>query len=160
MGHQHHYRATVTWTGNQGEGTANYRSYSRSHDIEIEGKPTLAGSSDPAFMGDAAAHNPEDMLVAAVSACHMLWYLHLCSDAKIKVLAYRDSAEGTMEQGADGGGRFTRLVVRPEVTIAAGGDSALAERLHEEANRRCFIANSLSLPVGHEATIHLADAEG
>ncbi len=156
MAQQHHYRAAVTWTGNQGEGTASYRGYSRSHDIEIAGKPTIAGTADAAFRGDPGAHNPEDMLVAAISACHMLWYLHLCSEAGIRVVAYRDEAEGIMELGGDGGGRFTRLVIRPRVTIAAGDDAERAEQLHAEANAKCFIANSLNLPVEHEATITLA----
>ncbi len=158
MKHEHHYQAKITWTGNLGEGTRHYRGYSRAHRIEIDGKPSLEGSADAAFRGDASKHNPEDLLLIAVSTCHMLWYLHLCSEAGISVLDYRDSAEGAMQQDADGGGRFTSLTLHPEVTIAAGGDVATAEALHGPANAKCFIANSLNLPVGHEAVIKVAEA--
>ncbi len=157
MAREHSYEATITWTGNLGEGTANYRSYARSHRIEIEGKPILEGSADAAFRGDATLHNPEDMLLAAVSTCHMLWYLHLCSEAGVTVLAYRDEAQGSMTLDADGGGRFTSLTLHPQVTIAAGGDVATAEALHGPANAKCFIANSLNLPVDHKARITLAE---
>ncbi len=156
MGRTHHYKAAIIWTGNLGQGTTDYRSYARSHRIEIDGKPIIEGSADSAFRGDAALHNPEDMLLAAVSTCHMLWYLHLCSEAGISVLAYRDLAEGTMTLDANGGGRFTSLTIRPEVTIAAGGDAAKAEALHGPANAKCFIANSLNLPIAHAATITVA----
>ncbi len=160
MARQHSYKATITWTGNLGVGTADYRSYARSHRIEIDGKPVLEASADTAFRGDAALHNPEDLLLAAVSTCHMLWYLHLCSDAGISVLAYRDQARGTMTLDADGGGRFSSLTLHPYVTIAAGGDVEVAKALHSPANARCFIANSLNLPVDHKATIVLAQATG
>ncbi|MEQ8652865.1 MAG: OsmC family protein [Kiloniellales bacterium] len=157
MAREHSYKATITWTGNLGEGTPDYRSYGRSHRIEIEGKPALEGSADAAFLGDPQLHNPEDLLLAAVSTCHMLWYLHLCSDAGISVLAYRDSVRGTMTQDADGGGRFTSLSLHPEVTIAPGGDAAKAEALHGPASAKCFIANSLNLPVDHKATITVGE---
>ncbi len=157
MEREHHYKATITWTGNRGEGTSSYRSYARSHRIEIDGKPVLEGSADAAFRGDPGLHNPEDLLLASVSTCHMLWYLHLCAEAGISVLAYRDRAEGTMTLEADGGGRFTSLTLKPEVTIAAGGDPETARALHGPANAKCFIANSLNLPVGHSATIQVAE---
>ncbi len=153
MNRDHHYRATIVWTGNTGEGTTSYRSYDRSHRIEIEGKPDLAGSADPAFRGDPGLHNPEDLLLASVSACHMLWYLHLCAVAGISVLSYRDRAEGTMSLEADGAGRFTSLTLHPEVTIAPGGDVEKARSLHGPASAKCFIANSLNLKVGHVPTI-------
>lgn len=156
MAQEHTYEATIVWTGNRGEGTAGYRSYERSYDVVMAGKATLKGTADPAFRGDAALHNPEDLLLASVSACHMLWYLHLAAEAGISVLEYRDRAAGVMQLGADGGGRFTRLILRPEIAIAPGGDLARAQALHAVANARCFIANSLNLPVEHEPVMRVA----
>lgn len=143
----HAYTVTVTWTGNTGQGTAAYRAYQRAHDIEIPGKPAIPGSSDPAFQGDPARYNPEEMLVASLSSCHMLWYLHLCSAEGIAVQAYQDVAEGVMIEDADGGGRFAEVVLQPEITLPAGTDLEKAWALHEGAHRRCFIANSVNFPV-------------
>ncbi len=151
-GHEHRYSATVTWTGNQGTGTSSYKTYSRDHDIAVPGKPVIAGSSDPAYRGDATRHNPEDMLVASLSACHMLWYLHLCAVNGIAVTAYRDDASGTMAEDPSGGGRFTGVTLRPHVTVAPGSDLAKAEALHHEAHEKCFIANSVNFPVRCEPT--------
>ena len=158
MSHEkrHVYTTGTEWTGNLGEGTANYRAYSRDHAISAGGKPGIPGSSDPAFRGDAARWNPEDMLVASLSSCHMLWYLHLCSQAKIVVLAYRDDAVGTMVEDEGGGGRFTHALLRPVATLAAGSDATLGRSLHEDAHRRCFIANSVNFPVAIEPTVVLA----
>ena len=75
----HRYDVTVTWTGNDGEGTKSYRSYRRDHDVDAPGRPTVPGSSDPAFRGDPSRWNPEQLLVAALSQCHMLSYLHQCA---------------------------------------------------------------------------------
>ncbi len=152
---EHHYEATVTWTGNLGSGTSGYKAYSRDHDIAVPGRPVLAGSSDPAFRGDPTRHNPEDLLVASLSSCHMLWYLHLCAGAGIQVTAYSDPATGTMVEETSGGGRFTEVVLRPHVTLARGSDAARAEALHHEAHRNCFIANSVNFPVRHEARIEV-----
>jgi organic hydroperoxide reductase OsmC/OhrA len=146
-GREHRYRATIEWTGNTGAGTASYRGYQRAHRIAIPGKPDILGSSDPAFRGDAARHNPEELLVASLSACHMLWYLHLCAEAGVTVIAYRDHAEGKMEETADGAGRFTEVVLRPEVILAPGADPARATALHESAHAKCFIARSVNFPV-------------
>jgi organic hydroperoxide reductase OsmC/OhrA len=155
MGHrEHHYHVTVTWTGNQGTGTSGYKAYRRDHAIESAGKATILGSSDPAFLGDRTRWNPEDLLVASTSACHKLWYLHLCAEAGIAVLAYVDEAEGTMVEGEKG--RFTKIVLRPRVTVRAGDDVALAQRLHHDAHEQCFIANSLNFPVLCEPAIQTA----
>ncbi len=154
---QHTYATRTEWTGNLGEGTGSYRAYSRDHVISAAGRPDLAGSSDPAFRGDASRWNPEDMLVASLSSCHMLWYLHLCAQAKIVVSAYRDDAVGTMVEDASGGGRFSAVVLRPVATLAAGGDAERATALHEEAHRLCFIANSVNFPVRIEPTVRVAD---
>jgi organic hydroperoxide reductase OsmC/OhrA len=151
-GHQHHYRVDVEWTGNLGSGTDGYRNYSRDHEIRIAGKPTLAGSSDPTFRGDAARHNPEDMLVTALSTCHMLSYLHMATVAGVVVTAYIDVAEGTMATEGDGG-RFVEVVLHPTVTISAGSDPAKAAAAHEAAHHACFIANSVNFPVRCEPRI-------
>ena len=150
---EHRYELSMTWTGNLGEGTGHYRAYSRNHEIESAGKPVIPASSDPAFRGDASRYNPEELLVAALSACHMLWYLHLCADSKIVVTAYSDTPVGFMAETPDGGGRFTKVVLRPRVTLKRGSDLEQARRLHERAHRLCFIANSVNCPVHHEAQI-------
>jgi organic hydroperoxide reductase OsmC/OhrA len=152
----HSYQTRVEWTGNLGQGTTDYRAYSRDHVVSAPGRPELAGSSDPAFRGDATRYNPEDLLVASLSSCHMLWYLHLCSAAGIVVLAYRDEAAGTMVEDEGGGGRFTAAVLRPAVTLAPGTDVTRALALHEEAHRLCFIANSVNFPVSIEPRVELA----
>lgn len=146
-GRTHSYATTVTWTGNGGEGTASYRSYARSYDITAEGKPVIAGSSDPAFRGDAACWNPEDLLVASLSACHMLWFLHLCAVARIVVESYDDDATGTMTEGEDGGGRFREVVLHPVVGLRDRERQDEAAALHHQAHTRCFIANSVNFPV-------------
>ncbi|MEW9623874.1 OsmC family protein [Rhodanobacter geophilus] len=152
MSHTHRYRVDVVWTGNRGTGTDGYRNYSRNHVIRVPGKPELAGSSDPTFRGDATRHNPEDMLVAALSTCHMLSYLHMATVAGVVVVAYDDSAEGTMLAEGDGG-RFTEVVLRPVVTIRADSDPAKALAAHEAAHHACFIANSVNFPVRCEPRI-------
>jgi organic hydroperoxide reductase OsmC/OhrA len=153
MPKEHHYAVAVDWTGNQGSGTSAYKAYARAHEIHSNGKPTIPGSSDPAFRGDPARYNPEELLVASLSTCHMLWYLHLCSVAGIVVTAYADRAEGTMIEEADGGGRFTSVVLKPEITVKPGADLAKAHALHAEAHKQCFIARSVNFPVAHEPTI-------
>ena len=151
MNKQHQYEVSVTWTGNLGNGSSTYRGYARDYDIACEGKPVIKGSADPGYMGDAGRHNPEDMLVASLSACHMLWYLHLCTVSKVVVTAYEDHAEGVMELNPDGSAQFVRVTLRPRVSITAESDAAAAERLHERASAMCFIARSVNFPVGHEA---------
>ena len=145
----HGYTVTVTWTGNTGEGTAGYRRFSRDHTLAADGKPDILASSDPAFRGDATRWNPEDLLVASLSACHKLWFLHLCATNGIVVTAYVDHAEGKMVQDDDGGGQFTEVVLRPQVTITADSDRDKAMALHHEAHEKCFIARSMNFPVRH-----------
>jgi len=157
-GKQHRYQVLVTWTGNQGTGTSSYRAYSRAHEIGVEGKPTIPGSSDPAFRGDRTRWNPEEMLVASLSTCHQLWYLHLCADAGIVVTAYEDRAEGVMAEEADGAGQFTSVVLRPHVTLAPGSDGLKAKVLHHAAHEMCFIARSMNFPVTHEPEITVASS--
>uniref|UniRef100_UPI004047E6ED OsmC family protein n=1 Tax=Roseivirga sp. TaxID=1964215 RepID=UPI004047E6ED len=152
MQKSHNYNVKIEWTGNKGTGTSSYRDYERSHSIQIEGKPEILGTSDPAFRGDKTKHNPEDMLVASLSACHMLVYLHLCADAGITVVDYYDNASGIMEETADGGGHFTEVVLKPTVTILEADGVTKANELHHKANQLCFIANSCNFPIRHEPT--------
>ncbi len=157
MSKQHHYETTVRWIGNKGTGTSAYRAYSRDHDIRSPGKPAIPGSSDPAFHGDAARYNPEEMLVASLSTCHMLWYLHLCAVGKVVVLDYQDNAEGVMEESEDGGGRFVEVTLRPVITVTSESDIETAKRLHHGAHEKCFVANSVNFPVGCEPVIRRAE---
>jgi organic hydroperoxide reductase OsmC/OhrA len=144
---QHTYEVRVDWTGNDGEGTKTYKGYRRDHIIACEGKPQIQGSSDPSFRGDRYRYNPEELLVASLSSCHMLWYLHLCSVNHVTVLDYRDSAFGVMEESDHGSGEFVRVTLRPTVKISAGVDQAKALALHSEAHSLCFIARSVRFPV-------------
>lgn len=147
----HHYKATIAWTGNNGSGTGDYKGYSRSHTISIDGKATLEASSDSAFRGDASKHTPEDLFVAALSSCHMLWYLHLCAVNGVVVVTYTDNAEGEMIENNDGSGQFSSVTLHPYVTVADATMTEKAQSLHAEANRMCFIARSVNFPVHHQA---------
>jgi organic hydroperoxide reductase OsmC/OhrA len=150
----HRYLERVEWIGNDGVGTAGYRAYRRDFVVRSQSKPDLPGSSDPTFRGDAARYNPEELLVASLSSCHMLWYLHLCAVNNIVVESYVDEPEGTMEEGPGGEGHFTSVTLHPQVRIASGNRERAAD-LHAEAHAKCFIANSVNFPVTHEATIEL-----
>jgi organic hydroperoxide reductase OsmC/OhrA len=148
----HRYQAKVAWTGNLGAGTAGYKSYGRHYEARAEGKPPIPGSSDPLFRGDATRWNPEELLIASISACHQLWYLHLCSEAGVVVTSYEDEAEGVMAEEAGGEGQFEQVTLRPRVTISAG-DPELARQLHAPAHEKCFIARSVNFPITCEAEI-------
>ncbi|MFD2284744.1 OsmC family peroxiredoxin [Pedobacter petrophilus] len=150
MPKDHLYSTTVTWTGNKGSGTMDYRSYDRDYVISVNGKADINGSSDSAFLGDKSKYNPEDLLLSSISSCHMLWYLHLCSTNNIVVIDYKDEAVGIMEERGDGSGKFREVTLHPKVLIADKAHLDLAESLHTEANKMCFIANSLNFPVKHE----------
>ena len=158
-GKDHRYDVQLEWTGNTGAGTPSYMSYGRSYALRANGKPTIVGSSDPQFGGMAARWNPEDLLVASLSACHHLWYLHLCSEAGVNVIAYSDDASGVMAENSDGSGQFTAVVLRPTVTITADSDREKARSLHHDAAKFCFIARSMNFPVGHEPTI-IVESQG
>ena len=146
--HLHHYQVQTTWIGNTGQGTADYRAYKRDHEIFIAGKTApISGSSDSAFRGDPARYSPEELLVSTLSTCHMLWLLHLCANAGIKVIAYSDQACGVMATDADGSGRFTEVTLHPVMTITEAGRIQEAEALHAKAHELCFIANSVNFPV-------------
>ncbi len=149
MEKEHSYLVSMTWTGNKGEGTKNYRAFDRDHILQVQGKADIAGSSDPSFRGSPDRYNPEELLVCSISSCHMLWYLHLCSVNNIVVTAYRDEARGTMIEDADGSGRFREVELNPAITLTDEAMIGKATQLHEEAHRFCFIANSVNFPIKH-----------
>jgi organic hydroperoxide reductase OsmC/OhrA len=154
MAKEHHYQLSITWTGNRGSGTSDYRAYSRDHQIGGGRKSvSIPASSDPAFRGDGSRYNPEELLVASLSTCHMLWLLHLCAEAGIVVTAYEDSPVGTMRENEDGSGEFTAVVLHPRMTITDGAKISQARALNQRAHQMCFIARSVNFPVSHEPEI-------
>jgi organic hydroperoxide reductase OsmC/OhrA len=153
---EHRYALTVTWTGNTGDGTSTYRGYKRTHTVTAEGPPDLLGSADRTFHGDRERWNPEQLLLAALAQCHMLSYLHVCVEAGVVVTEYVDRATGSMRTDADGSGRFTEVVLHPEVTVVEGGMVEAALKAHHRANELCFIANSVSFDVRHEPVVRPA----
>ncbi|MHA7129289.1 OsmC family protein [Algoriphagus namhaensis] len=154
MNKEHSYNTVINWTGNIGTGTSNYKAYNRSHTIIADGKTPILGSSDPAFRGDASRYNPEELLVSSISACHMLWYLHLCSVEGVIVTHYEDKATGIMLESSDGGGVFTGVVLNPIVRVSKSSMIKPAMELHKKANQLCYIANSLNFKVHHKAIIN------
>jgi organic hydroperoxide reductase OsmC/OhrA len=154
MERQHHYRIVNRWTGNIGTGTSAYSAYSRAHELSgVEKAAPIPGSSDPLFRGDRTRYNPEELLLGALSACHMLWVLHLSADAGITVVSYEDEAWGEMAEHADGSGEFTRVVLRPRVTIAQAERVDDAAAIHARAHKVCALARSMNFPVEHEPQI-------
>jgi organic hydroperoxide reductase OsmC/OhrA len=158
MNKDHPYRVLLEWTGNTGEGTKHYTSYERSYKISVKNKPEILCSSDPSFRGDPTKYNPEELLIASISGCHMLWYLHLCAAAGITVLDYKDYAVGTMKETENGGGHFTEVMLHPEVIIEDATMIEKADALHQKANELCFVANSLNFPVHHQPVCQVKDA--
>ncbi|AEW94719.1 MULTISPECIES: OsmC family protein [Streptomycetaceae] len=159
MGKEHSYAVTVRWTGNTGTGTSGYRAYGRGHDVVAEGKPDIHATADPAFGGVPERWNPEDLLVASLSQCHMLTYLALCACHGVVVTGYEDTAHGRMRETPGHSGHFTEVVLNPLVTVA---DPVMTERavaLHHDAHAACFIANSVNFPVRHEPTVRVAADE-
>ena len=154
MHNAHTYETELTWTGADAGPTSSYTAYSRDYVVRAPGKEPLSGSADPVFRGDRERYNPEDLLVASLSACHLLSYLAEAARAGIHVVAYEDSASGIMVLEG-GGGHFTEVTLRPHVTISAG-DPEVAHSLHERAHSNCFIASSVNFPVRHEARVTVA----
>lgn len=148
MPNKHHlYKITTTWTGNKGEGTSNYKSYERAHNIEAGNKSIIESSSDPAFMGDPTKYNPEELFLAALSSCHMLWFLHLCATAGIVVEEYTDNAEGLMKEEIDGAGQFTSVTLHPHVVVKRKEMIGGIDDIHHKAHEMCFIARSVNFKV-------------
>lgn len=157
-GNTHEYAAALTWTGNHGNGTVQYDDYGREFSVRMDGKPELLGSADPGFRGDASRHNPEDLLLVAISSCHMLSYLALCARHRISVLAYTDDATATMALSADGSGRFTSATLHPRAVVRDAAQVERAMALHERAHALCFIANSCNFPIAHAASVSVGGA--
>lgn len=151
----HHYKLLISWTGNTGSGTRTLRSYSRNHDVMAVGLETIAASSDPAFRGDPARWNPEQLFLASIAQCHMLWYLGIAAEAGIVVTAYEDHPTGIMIEEANGAGQFESVTLRPFVTITPDSDLALSKSLHDRVGEYCFIARSINTPIHHEVTVHV-----
>ncbi|MGC4064717.1 MAG: OsmC family protein [Polyangiaceae bacterium] len=152
MSKQHSYTSTVVWTGNRGQGTSTYRGYERTWEVQTPGKPVIQCSNDPMLGGDPRRPNPEDLLLASLSACHMLWYLHLAAEAGVVVTGYRDEPIGVGETNPDGAGRFLRVTLHPTIEVSRGTDRTRADAIHREVHRYCFIARSMNFPVDCEAT--------
>jgi organic hydroperoxide reductase OsmC/OhrA len=153
---EHNYTATITWTGNRGTGASAYRAYDRTWEVRTPGKPVIPCSNDPLLGGDPTLHNPEDMLISALSSCHMLWYLHLASDAGIAVQGYEDIPLAIGESEPDGTGRFLRATLRPVITVPAGTDLELADAIHHQISAKCYIARLVNFPVAYDARYQIA----
>ncbi len=156
MNTEHSFAVSVEWQGNRGTGTSGYKDFSRAVELRAEGKHAILASAATTFHGDADRWNPEEELIAALAQCHLLSYLHVATQAGVIIESYTDAATGTLQTNPDGSGALVEVVLHPVVTISAG-DPATALALHSEANRLCFIANSVNFPVRHEPQILLLD---
>ena len=152
----HHYHANLAWIGH-GEKVSSFKRHNRSYVLSIDGKPPIPGSSDPGFRGDSSRWNPEDLLVAALSSCHHLFFMYLCGQAGIEVQRYEDHADGTMEENPDGSGQFTQVTLRPKVRLAPGSDVKKAEEIHHVSHEKCFIARSVTFPVRHDPVFEIGE---
>lgn len=150
-----YYTAEIRWTGNNGAGTERYNSYNRCHEISINQKPVLFGSADPMFLGDNTKYNPEELLLSSLSACHMLWYLHLCAEQRVVVTNYMDCADGELRLFENGSGKFDSVTLNPIVEVKAESMVPTAIKLHQDAHKMCFIANSVNFPVHHHPKIEV-----
>ncbi|MEV8024543.1 OsmC family protein [Microbacterium sp. NPDC080220] len=157
MHDEHHYRVKTLWTGDRGSGTSGYRDYDRAVTVQVEGKPDLLASADKPFRGDPTRWNPEDLLLAALSECHLLSYLHACVTVGVVVTSYEDDTTGTMTLDGRGGGSFREVTLHPRVTVADAAMVPAAEAAHRQAREWCFIANSVNFPVRHEAVVTVSD---
>lgn len=154
MEKEHLYKAKINWTGNLGAGTSEYTAYSRNHEVSGDGgKEIIKASADTIYRGEASRYNPEELLLAAIAGCHMLWYLHLCADAGVVVVDYEDETSGTLTETDDGNGKFSEATIHPKVTITKESNKNVATVLHNEAHKFCFIANSMNFPVNVKPTI-------
>ena len=152
----HEFPSLIRWTGNRGAGTSTYRAYDRTWDLCVEGKTVVHCSNDPMLGGDPAKYNPEDLLISALASCHMLWYLHLCSDAGITVMAYEDNPVGIGESEPSGKGRFVEAILRPKISITVDSNPTKAAEIHDEIHKFCFIARSVNFPIRIEPEIRIS----
>lgn len=154
MAGDHFYKAKINWTGNLGTGTSAYTAYSRNHEVSGDGeKEIIKASADAVYRGEASRYNPEELVVAAVAGCHMLWYLHLCADAGVIVVEYEDEARGVLTETYNGNGKFAQITINPQVVITSDSDAEKALALHDRAHEFCFIANSMNFPVYYKPTV-------
>ncbi len=151
MSKTHQYGANVSWTGDRGEGTRRYKGYDRTWRIATPGKLPIECSNDPLLGGDPSKPNPEDLLLASLSACHMLWFLHLASEAGIVVRGYEDAPIGVGDTGPRGAGRFLSAILRPTITVERGADLVKADALHHAVHDYCFISRSVNFPIEYAA---------
>ncbi|HEU5223745.1 MAG TPA: OsmC family protein [Candidatus Lumbricidophila sp.] len=158
MTRSHHYEIGLTWTGNIGAGTASYRAYTRDNELTAPGAHAIAGTSDPAFRGDPTRWNPEQLFVASIAQCHMLWYLSLAAQAGVVVMAYEDHPTGVMVEEPGGGGAFEGVTLHPVVTITDASDADLANELHHRVGELCFIARSIKTPIAYDISIRRASS--
>lgn len=149
MGALHGYTVNVDWTGAGEAGTESYTSYSRDHVVQVADRPPVLGSSDPAFRGDPSRYSPEELFVASLSQCHMLWFLHMAARAGVVVVGYTDRATGTMRVESAGAGQFVEVVLHPGITVDGRVSEELVARLHRQAHDHCFISRSVNFPVRH-----------
>ncbi len=157
MKHNHHYKLTTRWEGNKGTGTSHVAEYDRSHSVTIDGKPQLHLSTDNTVYGEKSKLNPEDLLVSALSSCHMLSYLYLCSQAGVVIIDYTDHATGIMEENISGGGHFTEVTLNPVCIVKDASKITQAMELHHKASEICYIANSVNFPVHHHPVCKVAE---
>ena len=150
------FTSRIEWTGNRGKGTSAYNAYDRTWNVCTPGQVVVEASNDPRLGGNPSKPNPEDMLLSALAACHMLWFLHLASDKGLTVHAYSDTPIGEAESEPSGKGRFTRAILRPEITLEAGDDTEIANAIHHLIGDVCFIARSVNFPVLHEPRYRVA----
>jgi organic hydroperoxide reductase OsmC/OhrA len=143
-GSKHVFASTLTWTG--GPSTRDYV-------VRTADGAEIAGSAPVMFKGDGTRASPEDMTVAALSACQMLTYLAFCARKGITVVAYEDRAEGTLDRVGPGKIKFVDVVLRPRVRVADAKDVAAAAALHHDAHEACFVANSVNFPVRVEPAV-------
>ncbi len=154
----HEFNTQIEWTGNTGLGTETYESYERDYTLSSEGKEQILCSSAAGFRGDTNKYNPEDLFIASLSSCHMLWYLHLCADNGIKVLSYIDATEAKLAVFLNGKGFFQSITLSPKVVVENPEHIQKAIALHQKANKMCFLANSLHFPIKHNPTVTAPDA--
>jgi organic hydroperoxide reductase OsmC/OhrA len=154
----HTFSISLSWKDQNGLGTTDYNAYSRNHTISSTGKVAIPGSSDPVFRGDGSKYNPEELMIAAASGCHMLWYLHLCADSGVVVTDYKDAASGNLIMESDGSGHFEEIMLNPVVEVTQGSMVEKAMELHDKAHQMCFIANSCNFPIKH--TPHIIVSAG
>ena len=152
MSTKHDFTSRIVWTGNRGDGTRSYRGYDRTWEIRTPGKPVIQCSNDSMLGGDPSRPNPEDLLISALSACHMLWYLHLASASRIVVDRYEDAPIGHGETDGNGAGRFLAATLCPVIHLPRGADLIRADALHHEVPKYCFIARSVNFPVSYQAS--------